>query len=156
MALKTKKQKNKSKKSEGNSALVDAVFDLSRHMRSSFSARLKSFDLYVGQERIILLLADDDGKSPSEIADHLGVSAPTIAKSINRLSAGGFVARKQDSVDRRKANVHLTELGHSLVSTIRKEQKKWRKELFKGLSKTEKKDVLAKLEGILSNSGKVD
>lgn len=156
MTSKTKKQKSKSKKSTLNHAIIDVVFDLSRQMRSSFSARLKSLDLYSGQERIILLLAETDGETPSGIAESLGVSAPTIAKSINRLAAGGFVVRKQDIVDRRKANVHLTELGHSLVSTIREEQKKWRKELLKNLSKAEKKDVLENLQGILANSGKND
>lgn len=125
-------------------------------MRASFSVRLKSLDLYSGQERIILLLAETDGETPSGIAESLGVSAPTIAKSINRLSAGGFVIRKQDIVDRRKANVHLTEFGHSLVSTIRKEQKKWRKEFLKNLSKSEKKDLIENLQDILSNSGKID
>lgn len=156
MANETEKQELKSKKPSLNHALVESVFDLSRQMRSSFSARLKDLDLYSGQERIILLLAETDGKTPSEIAENLSVSAPTIAKSINRLSAGGFVVRKQDVVDRRKANVHLTELGNSLVSTIRKEQKKWRKELFKDLSKSEKKDVLGRLQDILSNSGEID
>lgn len=155
MASETKKKK-KSKKIALNHALVEAVFDLSRQMRISFSARLRTLDLYGGQERIILLLAEVDGKTPSEIAESLGVSAPTIAKSINRLSAGGFVVRKQDIVDRRKANIHMTELGYSLVSTIRKEQKEWRRGLFKNLSKTEKKGVLEKLEDILSNSGKID
>lgn len=149
-----KKLQKKSKKMSLNNALAGAVFDLSRQMRSTFSVRLKALDLYGGQERIILLLAETDGKTPSEIAQSLGVSAPTIAKSINRLSIGGFIVRKQDVVDRRKANVYLTELGYSLVSTIRKEQKEWRKELFKNLSKAEKKGVLEKLQSILSISGK--
>lgn len=156
MASKKKEQSTKSKKTGLNHAIVETVFDLSRQMRSSFSARLKALDLYSGQERIILLLADTDGKSPSEIAQSLGVSAPTIAKSINRLAAGGFVVRKSNIVDRRKANVLLTELGYSLVSTIRKEQKRWRKELFKNLSKTEKKGVLMQLQDILSTLEKND
>lgn len=93
---------------------------------------------------------------PSEIAETLGVSAPTIAKSINRLSAGGFVVRRQNTEDRRKANVHLTELGQSLVSTIRKEQKKWRRELLKNIPKAEKMAVLRALKDILSNTEKND
>jgi DNA-binding MarR family transcriptional regulator len=156
LASKVKKQGKKSKKTALNHALVEAVFVLSRQMRSSFSARLKALDLYSGQERIILLLAKADGKTPSDIAESLGVSAPTIAKSINRLSARGFVVRKQDVIDRRRANVYLTELGVSLVSNIRNEQKKWRKELLKSLSKPEKQVMLENLQTILSKTEKND
>lgn len=131
--------------------LADQLFDVTRQMRADLSKRLQKLDLYGGQERIILLLRDKDGLAPGTIASELGVSPPTVAKSINRLAASGLVVRRTDKNDRRRASVHLTTLGHSLVKKIKKEQKKWVKAAFDGLKSSERKAVSAYLERILEN-----
>lgn len=127
------------------------LYDVSRHMRIDLSKRLQKLDLYGGQERIILLLTERDGLSPGAIATKLGVSAPTIAKSINRLAASGVVVRRHNASDRRKATVHLTELGHSMVRKIKKEQKKWIKSTLGGLKLSDRKVLSKYLNHISEN-----
>lgn len=131
--------------------LADLLFDVTRQMRADLSKRLQKLDLYGGQERIILLLRDHDGLAPGAIARELGVSPPTIAKSINRLAANGLVVRRNDKNDRRRANVHLTTLGHSLVKKIKKVQKKWVKSAFDGLKTSERRAISAYLTRISEN-----
>lgn len=137
-------------------SVTHKLFDVSRQMRSDLSRRLLKLELYGGQERIILLLADHDGLSPGEIASQLSVSAPTIAKSVNRLSSNGIVVRRNDHGDRRRATVHLTNLGHSMVKKIKKEQKKWVKSALKGLKSSERKALSKYLNHIAQNLQKVD
>lgn len=127
------------------------LFEVTRQMRVDMSKRLQKLDLYSGQERIILLLYDEDGLAPGSIATKLGVSPPTIAKSITRLSAKGYVVRRADKADRRRGTVHLTNLGHSLVKKIKKEQKRWVKTAFEGLKSSERNALLGSLHKISEN-----
>lgn len=130
--------------------------EINRLMRSSFSTRLQDMGLYGGQERIILALKQDDGLAPGELASRLGVSAPTIAKSINRLSANGFIVRRKDKKDGRRAKIYLTNLGHSMVKSIQKEQRKWQRSVFKGFTTADKKKILKDLEKVVENIDKID
>jgi DNA-binding MarR family transcriptional regulator len=112
--------------------------------------------LFGGQERIILLLRDQDGLTPSQIAEKLNVSPPTIAKSIARLTARGVLVRRVDKSDRRRANVFLSNVGHSMVKSIKKEQRKWQKKVLQSVSKGEKAELSKQLKQILSNIDQID
>lgn len=48
---------------------------------------------------------------PSEIAQRLGVTTAAASGIIDRLSARGYVERRADERDRRRTQVHVTDLG---------------------------------------------
>ena len=75
-------KKSKTKKSGLNGTIIDLLGDINRSSRASLSEKLQKLGLFGGQERIILLLRDRDGLTPSMIAEALNVSPPTIAKPI--------------------------------------------------------------------------
>ncbi|MBO6918835.1 MAG: MarR family transcriptional regulator [Rhizobiaceae bacterium] len=149
-------QKRKTKKRSSNTAIINLLGDIHRGSRASLSEKLQKLGLFGGQERIILLLKDHDGLTPSEIAEKLNVSPPTIAKSISRLTARGVLVRRIDKSDRRRANVFLSNVGHSMVKSIEKEQRKWKKKVLKSMNKAEKAELLRHLRQILSNIDQID
>lgn len=149
-------KKDKTRKSRSNATIINLLGGINRSSRASLSEKLHKLGLFGGQERIILLLRDDDGLTPSMIAEKLNVSPPTIAKSIARLTSRGVLVRRVDKSDRRRANVFLSNVGHSMVKNIDKEHRKWQKKVLKSFSKAEKSDLSKQLQLILSNIDQID
>ena len=77
-------------------------------------------DLTITQVRGIFLLSTRDQALPiSEVADHLGISAATAGRTIDRLVTLGLVDRHEDPDDRRTKLVSLTPTGQDLTDTQR-------------------------------------
>lgn len=64
--------------------------------------------LPVSQIRALKFLKENPGASLSEVAESLGLGAPTVSKAINELVEGGMVSRTGDSADRRRVTLHAT------------------------------------------------
>jgi len=96
-----------------------ALAQTARSFRTLLSRHLLEAGLYAGQDAIILELETHDGKTVSELAQTVGVRAPTVTKTINRLVAQGFVEKRPSSSDGRVTHVHLTETGRHAVASIR-------------------------------------
>ena len=71
-------------------------------------------DASIEQWRVLALLADGNGHTMSEIADHALLPAPTATKLADRLVSGNLVYRHPDPADRRRVLVHLTDRGREL------------------------------------------
>lgn len=65
----------------------------------------------VEQWRVLDLVADGDGHSMSEIAEHAVVPAPTLTKIVDRLVDNALVHRRVDDQDRRRVLVFTTDHG---------------------------------------------
>ena len=144
------KKKNKGKaRSSGD--LLAAVNQVARSSRTALSRNLLDIGLYAGQEGLMLVLDRQDGLTPGAIAQELGVKAPTITRSISRLSAQGLVRRQNSADDRRQSLVYLTDLGREKIKAISKAQKATEKQALEGLKKKDVKQLIALLEAIESN-----
>jgi MarR family transcriptional regulator for hemolysin len=84
---------------------------------SAFDQQLrKKADTTVAQSRVIGALAlVKDGMTQKEIANRIGIEAPTIVPIIDKLEEQGIVIRKPDHNDRRNNMIFLT----------RKSEAKW-------------------------------
>jgi len=65
----------------------------------------------IDQWRALAFLADDTGRTMSELADYALLPAPTATKLIDRLVADNLVYRHPDPTDRRRVLVYLTDRG---------------------------------------------
>ena len=112
---------DKKRKSAGNARaeLFSAINQAARASRSVLARRLLASGLYAGQDALMLALDAEDGQTPSQIAGRLGVRAPTITKTINRLADKGFVRKSASATDGRLAHVHLTGAGRAAIAAIR-------------------------------------
>ena len=142
--------------SKGNkSATMSRLQSAARLSRTALAARLNGHGFYAGQDQIMLALSQEDGQTPGQLAQRLGVRPPTITKTINRLQAQGFLAKKASESDARQAHISLTETGNDAIKSIEKSVRKTEKQAFKGLDKKDQKllsRLLAKVEANLSDA----
>ncbi|MGZ3497321.1 MAG: MarR family winged helix-turn-helix transcriptional regulator [Vulcanimicrobiaceae bacterium] len=96
------------------SALGAAV----RAMRARLDRELQTHGLHVGQHMILRVLWDEDGLTPREIADRVGVEMPTVTRAVQRMERGGFLSRTAHPDDARSVRIHLTERGRAVWSEV--------------------------------------
>lgn len=97
--------------------------DVLRHVnRISLLHRLRVQSLLAdtgvwgSQIPILLHVERNPGCTQTDIAEHLGVSSPSIATSIKRLQKAGMLEKRADEADMRCNHIELTERGHTTVA----------------------------------------
>lgn len=128
----------------GKTPLLHIMQHNARMIRTILAARLLEHGLYAGQDALLLKLAEEDGLSPSILAQRLSVRPPTITKTINRLQIQGFVTKQVSVTDQRQTHIFLTERGRDVLHTIEKLLRKTEKDCLRGFEKKERK-ILAKV-----------
>ena len=137
----------------GKGQVAQRVQSVARLLRTDLAARLLEHGLYAGQDQIMLALAAQDGMTPGQLAQQIGVKPPTVTKTINRLAAQGFVAKAGSETDARVALVSLTEAGRETLKVIEKSVKRNERSALRGFDKKERKALLKLLARMEANLG---
>lgn len=88
-------------------------------LQRALSARLLSdLGLFPGQETVLKLLSEQDGRTMGDLATALRVRPPTASKTVARLTAQGLVQRRTSDGDGRIVRVFLTAQGAERASSI--------------------------------------
>ena len=74
-------------------------------------------ELSVPQFRVLIFLNRHEGASLSDIAEHLGLTLPSMSKMIDSLLARNMVTRQMHSEDRRCVALALTALGRQAMQS---------------------------------------
>ncbi len=119
--------------------------------RSRSGTHLSRIGLHPGQEAVLKVLADGDGRTMSQLALALGVQPPTVTKMVTRLSAQELVRRQLSDEDGRLACVYLTEKGREKVAFIDKAWKRLEREALSGLDDKDRKRLRKLLRVIEKN-----
>ena len=146
-----KAKKKKSHEAVSGAGLAAAVVNAARSMRTVLSRNLLATGLYAGQDGVILALAEEGGLTAGALAARLGVKAPTMTRTIGRLEAQGFVARKPDEADGRLTVVHLTEAGRASVNHITEAGRLSEQQAADGLSEKDVRNLLKLLRAMDEN-----
>jgi DNA-binding MarR family transcriptional regulator len=77
--------------------------------------RRPDMDLSVPQLRSLGFLRDHEGACLSDVAEHLGLTLPSMSKLIDGLVARAFVLRHTHPSDRRRVTLALTEGGRNAL-----------------------------------------
>lgn len=86
----------------------------------SLSGVLNDFNR--GEVGVLSYLAfDKDEVSSGELSEVLGVTTARVASILNSLEIKGYVKRKEDSLDKRKTLVVITEKGKELAINAKRE-----------------------------------
>jgi len=91
---------------------------VARLQRALAARRLHEIGLFPGQETVLKLLAEADGRTMSELAAALKVRPPTASKTVGRLSAQNLLERRASDGDARLVRVHLTDEGRIRAGAI--------------------------------------
>ncbi|TYC60622.1 winged helix-turn-helix transcriptional regulator [Rhodobacterales bacterium] len=119
--------------------------------RARSGAHLTRIGLHPGQELVLKVLADTDGRTMSQLALALGVQPPTVTKMVTRLSAQDYVRRQVSDTDGRLARVFLTDKGRNLVSSVDKAWKRLEREAMSGLDDKDRKKLRKLLRQVEKN-----
>lgn len=80
----------------------------SKMMRVAVDEAMAQHGVRVGQNMLLEVLWEHDGIAPGELAERLGVAAPTVVKSTTRMEAAGLLVRRRDPSDGRLVRLYLT------------------------------------------------
>lgn len=151
MAKKDKAGDTRKKPETQDSELFAQLAAASRYSRTLLSRQLLSAGLYAGQDSVILALDAEDGQPLSSIAGYLGVRAPTMTKTINRLASQGFVEKRGSETDGRQSHVYLTPAGRDAVKSVRKAIRKSQKMAIEGIGQKDLKTLMKLLKKVEEN-----
>ena len=85
----------------------------------------------------LLYISENEGVTQAQLSEIHRKDRNIVSRNIDVLEEKGFVIRKRGIVDRRSFTIHLTDLGHSVVSTHKNLIKESEQEALSNLSKDE-------------------
>ena len=92
-----------------------------------------------------------DGLTPSELADRLGVEPPTVTNMLSRMEKAGYLERCRDSRDARCTRVHLTKKGRELRGPVERRWDAVQENAFAGITAEEETLLRGLLDRIRDN-----
>jgi DNA-binding MarR family transcriptional regulator len=95
-------------------AVLDTVPVVMRSIRGELRSH-RNQDLSVPQFRILIYINNHPDASISAVAEHIGLTLPTLSKMIDLLVARQWVTRVPCSEDRRRMQLGLTERGLKML-----------------------------------------
>ena len=118
--------------------LRPVLLHISRHMRRE----IDSLGVTPGQLSLLGTVRDQPGVGVSELAARERTSAPTICAHVDRLEAGGLVARTRgEGPDRRRVGLSLTDEGARVLLAARSLRTAWLATRLRALSEEELRRV---------------
>ena len=118
-------------------------------LQRAFNA--KGFSFTAVQFGILSLLWQKEGLHQSELARKAGKDRHNMARLLNLLEKGGYIQRKPDSIDKRRYNIFLTELGRSLQDKLTPITVDFLEKALSGLSLEDLQQLRQLHEHIISN-----
>lgn len=102
--------------------------------------------------QIILLkyVADFPGVGVKEMAERMGLAAPTISVGIRRLVRKGLLERRRDVEDKRARPLYLTFEGEQLVQQVQAHHARMVEVFLSGLAKREQEELFRLLEKVVA------
>jgi DNA-binding MarR family transcriptional regulator len=98
--------------------------------------------LSVPQFRTLLFISRNKGASLSEVAEHIGLSMPSMSALVDGLVARNYVVRRTHQYDRRRMTLILTERGESTLRAAREGTQAYLRERFSRFSEAERGTVV--------------
>lgn len=106
-------------------------------MRNYTKAPLEKLGITHGHFITLLYISENEGLTQAQLAETHRKDRNIVSRNIDVLEEKGFVIRKRGIVDRRSFTIHLTDLGHSVISTHKNLIKESEQEALSNLSKDE-------------------
>jgi DNA-binding MarR family transcriptional regulator len=118
-----------------------------------FAWRLAAIDLQPPLFRVLNAVDAVEGQSQGAIGEAIGAPASRMVAIVDELESRGLVERRPDADDRRIRAVYLTVAGRKLLNRGRKLAAEHEEELTQGMSKTERKQLVALLQKVVDEQG---
>ena len=106
-------------------------------MRNYTKAPLEKLGITHGHFITLLYISENEGVTQAQLSEIHRKDRNIVSRNIDVLEEKGFVIRKRGITDRRSFTIHLTDLGHSVVSIHKDLIKEGEQEALRNLSKDE-------------------
>ncbi len=114
-------------------SLQSLLVEASRRATADLERVLGPEGLPVEFWRVLEVLADENGRSMSALADAVSMKLPSLSKLIDRMVAQALVQRAPDPLDQRRVLVYISDVGLEKVSGLRGSVQKQRSSLESSL-----------------------
>lgn len=97
----------------------------------------KEYNIGAGQYQFLVYLYMNDGLTHEELTEKIAVDKAATTRAIVKLEECGYIKKVQDSKDKRKYYIFLTDYAKSTRESIINVSKKWENEIVGELTKEE-------------------
>jgi MarR family transcriptional regulator, organic hydroperoxide resistance regulator len=127
---------------------LDLHGQTSKALRALTEARMRQYGLHFGQDLVLAVLWENDGRTPGEVAAALHVTTPTIVKAATRMAAAGLLTRRRDERDNRLVRLWLTDAGLALREPVQAARLSLEEKVTASLTEAERLALLTMLSRI--------
>lgn len=122
-------------------SIARCVSVLHRNCQCCLAKRLEYSGIGSGQYGILMELRRRGGIRQEELAEELKTDKGSIAKSVKKLEAAGYVTRRADAADGRAYNVSLTQKAFDILPEVQTALDGWEQSVTADLSEDEKRQL---------------
>jgi DNA-binding MarR family transcriptional regulator len=127
--------------------VLEVVPLIMRAIREQMRAN-RDAEVSVPQFRALAFLDSHDGASLTAVADHIGLTLPSMSKLIDGLVDRKLARREFDALDRRRVTLGLTPRGRAVLQTSRDSTQAYLAEVCTRLAPTERATVMQALQAL--------
>jgi DNA-binding MarR family transcriptional regulator len=132
--------------------LVPEFLDLhgktSKVLRAVAEVAMQRHGLHLGQNHLLAVLWERDGRTPGEIAAAVNVTTPAVVKMAGRMIDAGLISRRRDDRDNRLVRLWLTDVGRALREPVETERRLIEQRVTEHLTDTERDHLMSALAKI--------
>ncbi|HEY3506345.1 MAG TPA: MarR family winged helix-turn-helix transcriptional regulator [Actinocatenispora sp.] len=128
--------------------LLDLHGKTSKALRAAAEAAVHRHGLHLGQDRLLAVLWEQDGRTPGEIAAAVRVTTPAVVKMAGRMIDAGLITRHRDDHDNRLVRLWLTDAGRALREPVEAARQRVEEKVTEHLTATERTHLMSALEKI--------
>jgi DNA-binding MarR family transcriptional regulator len=134
---------------------LDLHGQTSKALRALTEAEMRRHGLHYGQDLVLAVLWERDGRTPGEAAATLHVTTPTIVKMATRMAAAGLLTRRRDDRDNRLVRLYLTDAGKALKGPVLAARQSLEDKVTAGLTGAERERLLAMLATVYEEASQL-
>ena len=127
---------------------LDLHSKTAKALRAVADVAMRRHGLRLGQDHLLAVLWERDGRTPGEIAAAVNVTTPAVTKVATRMSEAGLLMRRPDDRDHRLVRLWLTDAGRALQEPVEAERRLMEEKLTADLTETEREHLMKALAKI--------
>ena len=127
---------------------LDLHSKTAKALRAVADAAMRRHGLRLGQDHLLAVLWERDGRTPGEIAAAVNVTTPAVTKVATRMTEAGLLMRRRDDRDHRLVRLWLTDAGRALQEPVEAERRLMEEKLTADLTETEREHLMKALAKI--------
>lgn len=127
---------------------LDLHSKTTKSLRAAAEAAMRRHGLHLGQDHLLRVLWERDGRTPGEIAAATNVTTPAVTKAAGRMIELGLIVRRDDDRDNRLVRLWLTDAGRALQAPVEAERRHLEQRVTARLTQAERRHLLSALAKI--------